>query len=216
MADLYHRSSTGTWKVQTIGKKRVIDPTDIIGKRTIWEELQWIKSKNADGTWEHLWPKSRAAITNFIFRVGGSNPDPNALNIVRYRINANGNAEWASGNASGDNWFVIETWRKSGLTENFRVRATLLSGSPPNGTTFALDTWYSAELSPYWTSEGTVNAPHDTYIRVEIGHVDGVTSSITDTSDQIVYDSNGQPLLGAGESIEVLDSADIGLRAGLN
>jgi hypothetical protein len=174
-----------------------------------WVSLQWVKEWVASqGQWISRWPIPKALITDRTLSVGSGAPDPNSLSTCGYRINANGQAEMQT----QGNYFSLEKWLKAGTADQFAVRATHLN-SPDLPQGFALDTWHSATLSPEWWVQGTVNAPKDSYLQIDIAYVD-TDITLYDTAGNPLLDTDGNPITIAGPAYTVLDGAKVGLRAG--
>lgn len=205
-----HRSNTGAWKDFTIGARREIDPTDLAGKRLIWTDLQFIKRRSDDGlSWIHVWPQPTAQVSNRILSVGSANPDLDATNVCGVKFSADGQLYMRSGNS----YTALEKWLIRGSIDAFYIRGSMLNSSlAVQG--FALDTWHPATQSPEWFVAGTRNAPADAYVRFEVAKL-GTDAALVDTNGDPITDANGAPLTIAGAVYEVLDTADIGLRAGI-
>lgn len=205
-----HKSNTGTWKDFTIGNVRELDPSDPIGKATRWRAIQFIKRRSEDGlSWIHVWPPPTVSISNDVFSVGSANPDLNATNVCGIRFDADGQLYMRS----GASYTALYTWLVRGSIDAFYVRATMLNSSlAVQGA--ALNTWIPASLSPEWYVAGTRNAPADAYVRFEIA-VLGTDTALVDTNGDPLVDNTGAPLTIAGAVYTILDTADIGLRAGI-
>lgn len=199
----------GDWVVPKTYLRRVGAGVDRANPTAHWENIQWIKEK-VNGNWVTRYPPIAADLVSQVYSVGAANPDPNAVNICGYRINASGQAELRN----QQTYTSVHKWMLGGSASDYYVRASHLT-SPDLPQGFSLDVWHPATDSPEWWIEGTVNAPGDTYLRIDIATL-GTDASMTDSGGAAITDSSGSPLFLAGPVYEVLDGANIGLRAGKN
>lgn len=202
-----HRSSTGVWKDATIARRR--DSSELSGNT--WIDLQWVKRRSDDGlSWIHVWPLPAASVSDRVLSVGSDPaiPDDQVL-ICGVQLNADGQLYIRSGNT----YTALESWLTRGTADQFYIRASRQNSYTPV-LGFALDTWHPAPQSPEWYVSATQAAPADSLLLIEVAVLD-TSAALTDTTGSALTTNDGQPLLIAGQSYAVIDTANIRLRAGI-
>lgn len=98
-----------------------------------------------------------AAITDQTIYQAGSGSQ-----TAGYRINTSGAAQSLNNGVAA----TIETWRLSGASADYEVRASAVSGSVSSGT---IGTWLAATTSPEWSVNRTMSGTYkEASITVEI------------------------------------------------
>lgn len=102
-------------------------------------------------------PSGSAAITDQTIYQAGSGSQ-----TAGYRINTSGAAQSLNNGVAA----TIETWRLSGASADYEVRASAVSGSVSSGT---IGTWLAATTSPEWSVNRTMSGTYkEASITVEI------------------------------------------------
>lgn len=137
-----------------------------------WVALTTAKRKTG-GVWVDLFPSSPTAATTdrTVSAVSLSPTDA----TTSYVVNTSGVIQEAVNGVTTN----LETWILSGVSSDFEVRATAVSGAVTSGT---MGTWIAATTSPVWTKNRINNASGiDTA---------SFTLEIRRVSDSVVVDSS--------------------------